>query len=360
MSTDHVFAAGALTRAIGAVLRAGGSNEVEAEQVGASLVEANLLGHDSHGIGMVPRYAEALLQGGLRVNRHARLTLDAGSLLAFDGERGYGPVVGAEAMDEAMARARTMGACVMTLAHAHHLARIGQYAERATAQGLISIHFVNVLSRPIVAPWGGADARYGTNPCCIGIPLPDEPPFILDFATSAVAQGKLRVAHNRGESIERGLLIDHEGRATTDPRYANDPPLGAMLPFGEHKGYGLAVACELLGGALTGSGTEDGVPRTDQSIINGMLTIVLDPARASAGGSLAEQSRRFLDWLRQSPAAPHVDRVRIAGEPERECRARRQASGIPVDATTWRAIGDAAAKLGLSRATLDELASASA
>ncbi len=352
---DRVFAASSLERAIEAIIAAGGSGNDEAAQVASSLVEANLRGHDSHGVGMVPRYVEALQDGGLRANRQARVTLDGGALLAVDGERGYGQVIGSAAMRLAIERTSMHGTCVLALANTHHLARIGQFAEMAVAAGLVSIHFVNVLSQPIVAPWAGSDARFGTNPCCIGIPLPGEPPFILDFATSVVAQGKMRVAHNKGEDVRPGLLIDATGGATTDPRFAVLPPFGAIMPFGEHKGYGLAVACELLGGALTGSGTEHGTPRGDRRIVNGMLAILIDPRRLDAG-VFADQSRAFLDWLRQSAAAANFDRVRIAGEPEREMRTKRLADGIPVDETTWRAIVAAAGKLGVPAERVASLA----
>jgi uncharacterized oxidoreductase len=353
---DHVFHAAPLARAIAAIVTAGGSDDAEATHVAKSLVESNLRGHDSHGVGMVPRYVEALLEGGLKANQQVRVTLDSGALLALDGQRGYGQVIGDAAMRLAVARATQAGSCIMALANAHHLGRIGQFAEIATAEGFVSLHFVNVLSRPIVAPWGGIDARFGTNPCCIGVPLPDEPPLILDFATSAVAQGKLRVAHNKGEAIKEGLLIDHNGRPTTNPRSAVIDPLGAMMPFGEHKGYGLAIACELLGGALTGSGTEHGAGKGERRVVNGMLSIVIDPARLGTADAFAGNARAFLDWLRASRIAPGFDRVRTAGEPEREARAQRSANGIPVDATTWKAMGDAAEKVGLPRRRLDALA----
>ncbi|HZQ61042.1 MAG TPA: malate/lactate/ureidoglycolate dehydrogenase [Casimicrobiaceae bacterium] len=358
MSDEHVFRADSLERAISAVIAAAGSQEHEATHVARSLVESNLRGHDSHGIGMVPRYIDAVLDGSLKPNGTVRVTLDAGPLLVLDGQRAYGQVVGDAAMEHAIGRARALGTCVMALARAHHLGRIGQFAEIAAAQGLVSLHFVNVISLPRVAPWGGADARYGTNPCCIGIPVPGEPPMLLDFATSAVAQGKLRVAYNKGKQVAPGLVIDDKGRPTTDPRYAVVEPHGAMMPFGEHKGYGLAVACELLGGALTGSGTEDGADRADNGVINGMLTIVIDPARLGTRDAFGDETAKFLAWLRGSPVAPGFDRVRIAGEPERESKAQRLASGIPVDTTTWKAIGSAAEKVGLARSRVDALATA--
>jgi len=185
--------------------------------VADNLVLANLSGHDSHGVGMVPRYVDAVLEGALRPNTSARVTLDTGTLLGVDGQQGYGQITGVQPMEWAIARAQQHGSCIMTLGRSHHLGRIGHFAEMAVAQGLVALHFVNVLSRPVVAPWGGGDGRFGTNPCCIGVPLPDQPPFVLDFATSRVAQGKMRVAHNKGERVPEGLLIDALGRPTTDP-----------------------------------------------------------------------------------------------------------------------------------------------
>jgi uncharacterized oxidoreductase len=244
----------------------------------------------------------------------------------------------------------------MTLANSHHLGRIGHWAEMAVAQGLVSIHFVNVISHARVAAYGGADARFGTNPMCVGIPLPGEAPFLLDMATSAVAQGKMRVAHNKGEKVAAGLLIDDRGNPTDDPRYAVVPPLGAILPFGGHKGYGVALACELLGGALSGGGTWHYEESSKQRVLNGMLAIVIDPARLGTAAPFAGESRQFLDWLRKSAVGPGFDKVRIAGEPEREMRARREKEGIPVDETTWAEIQAAGAKLKLKKEALQQIA----
>src|SRR4051812_33712702 len=346
-----------LVRAIEAIVAKGGSDAREARMVAENLVTANLMGHDSHGVGMIPRYIDSLLEGGLKVNQHPKVTLDAGALLTLDGCQGYGQVIGHEAMAMAIARAKKHGSCVMTLGRSHHLGRIGQWGEQAAAEGLVSIHFVNVISRAIVAPFGGADARFGTNPVCIAIPLPGEPPFLLDMATSAVAQGKMRVAHNKGDKVSPDWLIDDKGNPTSDPRFGVVDPLGALRTFGLHKGYGLALACELLGGALSGGGTEhqEG-DRSKRRVWNGMLTIVIDPARLNSNNGFEEETREFLRSLRKSPTAPGFDRVRIAGEPERETRAKRERGGIPVDAETWREIGAAAAKLGIAAERIDSLA----
>ncbi|HUR89839.1 MAG TPA: malate/lactate/ureidoglycolate dehydrogenase [Ramlibacter sp.] len=332
------------------VLRAGGSSEDEARRVAENLVLANLSGHDSHGVGMIPRYIDSILEGGLQPNTHAKVNVDLNSLLALDGQRGYGQIVGEEAMVLGMQRAKKTGSCVMTLGNAHHLGRIGHFAEMAVAQELVSIHFVNVLSRPTVAPWGGADGRFGTNPSCIGIPLKGREPFLLDFATSRVAQGKMRVAHNEGREVEAGLLIDEHGKPTTDPGVVVVPQsnglLGALLTFGEHKGYGMAVACELLGGALSGGGTWHKALTTSRAVYNGMLTLLIDPQQLGTREAFESESLAFVDWVRKSPPGGDSDGVMIAGEPERKARAERRKDGIVVDDTTWNEIVEAGKKVG--------------
>ena len=342
--------ASALTDECTKVLRAGGSSEEEAHRVAANLVLANLSGHDSHGVGMVPRYIDSILEGGLQPNTHAKVNVDLASMLALDGCRGYGQIVGEEAMSLGMERAKKTGSCVMTLGNAHHLGRIGHFAEMAVAQDLVSIHFVNVLSRPTVAPWGGSDGRFGTNPCCIGAPLKGREPFVLDFATSRVAQGKMRVAYNEGHAVAPGLLIDEHGRPTTNPGVVVVPQsnglLGALLTFGEHKGYGMAVACELLGGALSGGGTWHKPMTNARAVYNGMLTIIIDPKQLGARDAFDAESIAFVDWLRKSPPATDDEAVMIAGEPERKARIARAKDGIVVDDTTWTEIVEAGRKVG--------------
>jgi uncharacterized oxidoreductase len=224
----------------------------------------------------------------------------------------------------------------------------------AAARGLVSLHFVNVLSRPVVAPFGGSDGRFGTNPCCIGIPLAAAEPFVLDFATSRVAQGKMRVAHNKGERVAPGLLIDERGRPTDDPGVVVVPQagglFGALTAFGEHKGYGLAVACELLGGALAGGGTWHRPADAARSVVNGMLAVLIDPARLGTQARFEAEARAFVDWLRQSPPAAGFESVQIAGEPERAARRARERDGIAIDDATWREMVAAGAQVGVTLA----------
>ena len=193
-------------------------------------------------------------------------------------------------------------------------------------EDLVSIHFVNVLSRPVVAPWGGGDGRFGTNPCCIGVPLQGREPFVLDFATSRVAQGKMRVAHNEGAAVEPGYLIDEQGRPTDDPGVVVVPQsngfFGALMTFGEHKGYGMAVACELLGGALTGR--RHLAPAGRHRARRGQRH-AHHPDRSGEAGHAGELRAGGAGLRRLAQAKPARAGRRwraIAGEPEREARAQ--------------------------------------
>ncbi len=347
MSTDHTFALPALNNAMRLLVQGFGSHPAEVEAVVGNLVQANLMGHDSHGIGMLPRYASAYLEGSLQPNAGITTVLDGGALLRLDGNTGFGQVIGAQAMELGIERARLHGSCIVALGNAHHLGRIGAWAEQAAAAGLVSLHFVNVISRGIVAPYGGADARFGTNPFCAGVPLPGRPPVILDFATSVIAQGKTRVAHNKGEAVPPGYLIDDQGRPTTDPRYTVVPPFGALLTFGEHKGYGLALMCELLGGALAGGLTQHTSDTSKMRVINGMFSVLLDPHKLGAHDRFAAEAQAFIEWVQASPAREGFDPVQVSGDAERNWLAQRTAHGVPVDATTWQEILAAAARLGV-------------
>ncbi len=356
MAKIHTIRKEPLTAAIKALVRGFGSEPREVDLVTENLIQANLTGHDSHGIGMLPKYSEAFVEGGLTANAHVKTTLDGGAMLRLDGQAGFGQVIGHEAMEMGIARAKQFGSCIVALGNSHHLCRIGAWAEMAIEANLISVHFTNVISRPIVAPFGGGDARFGTNPFTVGIPVPGGEPILLDFATSVMAQGKARVAYNKGEQMPAGRLIDNHGKPTTDPKYAVVDPTGAIVTFGEHKGFGLAVVCELLGGALA-AGMACHEPYTGKKrVLNGMLTILFDPTKLSEGALFGDEMKGFIDWVKASPAQPGFDHVRLAGEPEREMRAKRLAEGIPVDETSWGDILKAAERLKVDPAEINRLA----
>ena len=338
-------------REIGArILVAAGAAEEDAAIVADHLVEANLAGHDSHGIGMLPYYVRGIRSGVVQPRARARIEDRGGGLLAVDGQRGFGQVVAREAIAAGAARAGALGVSLVALRNASHVGRVGAYGEQAAAAGLASVHFVNVVGHPaIVAPFRGSDARFSTNPVCVTVPSAgSKPALVLDFATSVSALGKVRVALNRGERVAEGVLIDAEGRPTTDPAVMFQEPRGALLPFGLHKGYGLAFACELLAGAMTGGGTLSTVPFEADRIGNNMLSFLFDPRRLPGGDRLDEETAAAVHHVKSSPPADATRPVLVAGEPEDMARAQRRANGILVERATWEQIREAAASVGVS------------
>jgi uncharacterized oxidoreductase len=347
------------------LFRAAGASAIEAERTADHLVEANLTGHDSHGVGMAPRYIASLLAGEVRLGQSLEMVVDAGSLLVVDGRQGLGQSIGHQAMALAIERARAQGCVVMALRNAHHLGRIGHWAEQAVAAGFASVHFTNVVAgKPAVAPFGGAEARFVTNPFTVGLPVPGSAPLILDFATSAIAQGKVRVAYNRGERVSGDCLIDAEGRPTDDPGVlfeAREGRFGALRTMGAHKGSALAITCELLAGALAGGSTmHPGSKLPMAGVWNNMFTIVFDPSRLATGAAFEREAHEFIAWVQSAPPSPDNPEGMILtpGQAERQSRSAR-ARAIAIDATTLaqmdQASADVAGRFGQSPGPLSAL-----
>jgi uncharacterized oxidoreductase len=338
-----------------AILQAGGSARAEADLVADHLVLANLAGHDSHGVGMVPSYIRQLKAGLVVPNTRAKVVKDDGAVLMFDGGRGYGRCVAGEAMEAGIARCRQTGIVALTLANASHIGRVGMYGEIASAAGLVSLHFVNVTDhRALVAPFRGTDARFVTNPVCIAIPgTGQNPPLLLDMATSAIAMGKVRVAKNERHDVPEGVLIDEKGQPTRDPNVMYREPQGALLTFGGHKGYALAVVTELLAAALSGGPSIQPGNARRGGTINNMFAVLLDPVRLAGTDWLHREIDGFIDYLKGSPPADPNAPVLVPGEPERLARAERSRNGIEVDEATWGEIVQAGETVGLTRRAID-------
>ncbi len=346
-----------LHRFVETVCQGLGSSTREAQLVADQLVGANLAGHDSHGVGMLPAYVNAAVAGTLRINAHVSPVVDRGSLLVLDGGAGFGQVTGFEAMNDAIERARQHGVALVGLRNSFHIGRIGHWGEQCARAGLASIHFANVVGHaPIVAPFGGADARFGTNPFCVAIPSANSrPALLLDMATSKIALGKARVAHNKGETVSDNALLDGNGRVTTDPSgMFADPRLGALIAMGDHKGSGLALVCELLGAALLGGPVMTSEAANTTAIINNMMTIAIDPAAITGRSALASEAATFLDYVRTSAPREGFTEVLIPGEPEHRSTIARK-NGVAVDDTTFEQLRAAAAAAGVPEAAHDLL-----
>lgn len=340
-----------LYRLAHATLLALGSTDDEADVVAQHLVAANLKGHPSHGVGMLPFYVDSVQAGTLQPNEPAWLLNDSGAILQFDGERGYGQRVVREAVDAAIDRVADTGIVLLTVRNSHHMGRIGSYGEQVAAAGKVGLFFVNVTDfpQPLVAPFGGSAARFGTNPLCVAFPAgASEPAFVLDFATSMVAYGKTRVAYLAGQHFDEPVMLDAAGQPTADPAAMHEAPTGALRPIAAHKGGGLVAAIELLAGLLSGGGTlQPGNPRAG-GIVNNLTAVIIDPAAVADTDWLRQEYDAMAAYIRSSPPPAGQPPLQLAGEPERRREAEARSRGIEMSDNEWAAIVAAARRAGVA------------
>jgi uncharacterized oxidoreductase len=339
------------------------SSPEEAKRIATYLTTANLTGHDSHGVIRVPVYIRWKKMGSVVPDQTVDLVVDTPSLAVVDGKFGYGQTVTPQAVRIGIEKCRKAGLAAVALRNAGNIGRVGDWAEMAAAEGLVSVHFVNAAGSLLVAPYGGVEKRLSTAPYCVGIPRVGQDPIVLDFATSIVAEGKVLVASQGGRAIPVDALIGPDGAIGDDPtllygefrttgRRDIRNGSGALRAFGEHKGSGLALMCELLGGALTGNGCA----RAGRRFANGMFSIYVDPAAIDPGGLFPPETLRFIDYVKAARAAPPAQETLLPGEPEARTRAERLQSGVPLPQETWTQLMDTARSLGVEEHRLPRAA----
>ncbi len=317
----------------------------EAQRIAHYLVEANLTGHDSHGVIRIPLYMRWKKEGVVLAGQSLRILVELPALALVDGGFGFGQTIAPQAVRLGINKAREGGVALVGLRNCGHVGRVGDWAEMAAAENLVSVHFVNAAGSVLVAPFGGTERRLSTAPICVGIPRGTEPPVILDFATSLVAEGKVLVASRGGKALPRGALISRDGRTSEDPALLYGPHTpdgprdhaigqGAIRAFGDHKGSGLALICELLAGALTGNGAT----KPNRRFSNGMLSLYLDPERFDCDHVFAPELARYIAYFKSAQPAEVGGKVLIPGEPEALSRRERQQKGVPLPPEVWRAI----------------------
>ncbi len=338
------------------IFRANGCHAAEAGRIAHHLLGANLAGHDSHGVVRVPRYVEWQQAGHVVAGQQAEIVTDGGAFAVLDGHFGFGQTVAPQATALGIERAQQHGTAIIALRNAGHIGRAGAYSEQALAAGLISIHFVNVAGSVLVAPFGGTERRFSTAPFSVGVPT--DPPVVLDFATSHVAEGKVLVASNGGKPLPKDALIEPDGSLSGDPHtlygpYEQTGPrqsqngLGAIRAFGEHKGSGLAFMCELLAGAFTGGGCSGPVAARGR-IANGMLSIYLSPRHFGTEAGFRQAAQDYVAWVKSCRPATPGGEVLAPGEPEARLRVERLAKGVPLQPDTWASIVQCARGLGVT------------
>jgi uncharacterized oxidoreductase len=335
------------------IFQAAGCDAAEAERIAAHLVEANLVGHDSHGVIRVPSYVRWLREGKVLANRTVQVAFENEVIAVLDGQFGFGQTIGEQAVGLGIAKAERHGVAVIALRHSGHLGRIGDWPLMAAEAGKLSLHFVNTTGAGILtAPFGGINRRLSANPIAAGVPIRGRSPLLLDISACTIAEGKIRVALNKGVPVPENCLIDAVGRPTTDPRVFYADPPGAILPIAGHKGYGLGVLCEVLAGALTGGGCSN--PANAGRVVNGMLSIYLDHTRFQDDATFAAEMERFVAWVKSSATVAPDGEILMPGEIEERTKARRQRDGIEIDATTWTQLVETARSVGVGAAWSEE------
>jgi len=346
-----------LRKAAAAAFMAGGSDAREAAIVADHLVDSNMVGHDSHGIVRIAAYLDNVARDKLKPNQRVTVTFESESIIRCDGNQGYGQVLGVEALELAVPKAKKHGLALVTLREAGHIGRVGHYPEVAAKHGLASMFFVN-SARPggaQLAPFGGRDRRLNAGPIALGFPIPGNDPIILDISTAAMAMGKMRLARLRGERLPAKVLVDGHGNLTDDPNaFYADPP-GAMTPFGEHKGHGLCIFTDLFGGMLSGAGADYRGESYDWWPKNNYAGWLVAPEVFADMNEIGRKVADYADWVREGVPLDPAQPVQMPGDFERRNRARAEREGVNVDDATWKAITEAVAKFGLPRERMDAL-----
>jgi LDH2 family malate/lactate/ureidoglycolate dehydrogenase len=342
-----LIAADELRRTGAALLRAAGATQAEAETVARQCVAANLAGHDSHGILQIPGYIERMQRGEIVPGAPWTIVRESATATVVDGNWGFGYVVTERAMRHTIAKAERTDVAAATVFRQSHIGRLAVYPLMAAEAGMIGLITADSGRSPkAVAPFGGREARLGTNPISIAVPSDLEAPLYLDMATSAVALSKVTLAQARGAPIPEGWVIDREGRATTDPRAVRAG--GALLPLGGSEGYkgsGLAAIVEILCGILTGLGF--GVEPMGRHNDGCFLAVF----RVEAFRPLAEFKREvaaFARYLKDTPPAAGSPGVYYPGEIEYRREQERKSRGIEVDEATWSRLEALGKSLGVA------------
>ena len=341
MSSTSRFQASYLHAITRRLFIAAGTPHHIADDVAEILVKANLAGHDSHGVLRIPAYLHSISESGLDPAAEPKVIKETANTLLIDGQNGFGHHTARTAMNLAIEKAKQADVCGVSFVHTGHIGRLGEYAEAAARAGCIGFitHGLGGRHNGRVAPFGGASGAFSTNPIAVGVPTGDQVPFILDFATSVVAEGKLQVARSKNANLPEGYIVDKHGRPSVKTADFYDG--GCLLPFGGHKGYGLALLVALLGGLSGNFNVEAGTMRGEFMLVININAFM--PLETYQRGV-----RAFLDGVKATPPAPGFDEVLVPGEFEYRSRAKRLVGGIELPDTIYSQIQEWADKLNVS------------
>lgn len=335
---------GTLTDFVRAIFVAADVKAAIAQRVAESLVESNLQGHDSHGVVRVNLYLDQIKEGRIHPNAEPEPVTESPSVIVMDARRGFGQWSAYVTINKVIAKAHAHGVAAGGITNSGHVGRLGEWVSMAAQAGCVGLAFCNGGgSRGIVAPFGGSQRLLGTNPLAAGIPREGHSPIVIDFATSVIAEGKVKIAFNKGADLPPGSLLDKDGQPSVKPGDLYEG--GVLLPAAGHKGFGLGLLCDLLAGVLTGSGA----PQLEPGLMsNGVLFIALKAEAFRALAAFFGEAEDYVSAVKSIRPAPGHDEVMVPGEPEQRTAAERRAHGIPIDDVTWTHLTQAAAAWGVS------------
>ncbi len=345
--TVHNFAVDKLEAFAARILEATGVAIEEAGIVADELIKADLAGHASHGVMRLQQYVEFVEKGQIKPGVPLRLIAEHTGLAVYNGDFGFGQQIVRQLLEIAMPRARDIGTFTIFCGHCNHIGRLASYTIQAARQGFLTMMACNVTGAARVVPHGAREARLGTNPICIAAPYRTDV-IVIDTTTSAISEGKVRIASQNNRPVPPGRLLDQDGRPTTDPRVLYDDPLGGILPLGgdvAFKGSGLAVMIDVVGGILSGSG----FGRSDVATgTNGVWLYMVDLTKVMTTDTYDAAIEAYVHHLKSARPAAGVDEVLLPGEIERNLTARRRVEGIPIPDGTWRQLVQLAKRLNVS------------
>jgi len=327
---------------------AAGSSDDEAETVAKSLVSANLMGLDSHGVIRMMQYLDLVSAGKIRPGAKLEIVRDAPSMIVATGHWGFGQVIGHQATDLVIQRARETGLAAIAVSECNHAGRIGEYTSRIAAHQMLGLATANGHGAALrVAPWGGRENRLATNPISFAAPTREGQPILVDMASSVTAEGKIRVARNQGKTLPDAWIISAQGKPSVDPNDLYGPPHGALLPLGGvvgYKGYALSVMIDILSGGLSSAGLSRG---GDAQIGNALYIQAIDIQRFLPLEEFTARIDAFTAHLRSSALAVGHEEILLPGDPEYRTMEARLRDGVVLDDETWRQFSARAAQLGV-------------
>lgn len=324
-----------------------GAPSVEAELVSDNLVEASLMGLESHGVTRCIQYAEHITLGKIKPGAAIRVVKETPTTATVDCGFNFGAVAATRMVEIVCAKAKVSHIACVVSENCHHVSRLGRYVQLIAEQDLIGLAWANSSKHGhFVVPFGGREGRLSTNPLAYGVPSAEGRPIILDMSTSMIAEGKIRVLMHEGKDVPPGCVLDSNGNPITDPEAFYGPPKGTILPLGSprlgYKGYGLGIFVELMAGILAGNATEEDLP-----YINGLCLIAINPEAFCGLVRYKELVSDLAEYLKSSPVAPGYDEVVVPGEPDFRMYDKRRTEGIPLADETWSQILAAAKQVGL-------------